>query len=186
MPTWPGRTSTSSATPTTLSGRIIKEAMRLYPPVWAIGREVVGEFELRGFSLPKGAQLVASQWVVHRDPRWFPNPEAFDPGRWLPERAGPDRIPRYAYFPFGLGPRICIGNHFATMEAVLVLATIGQRFHLELCPGQRLDFDPAITLRPKRHHRMRLHRRSTDAGATLERGRDERAQVLADGASMRS
>lgn len=143
------------------TGRIIKETMRLYPPVWAMGREVVNEIELGGHAIPPGAQALISQWVVHRDPRWYPDPEAFDPDRWLPERAR--NLPRMAYFPFGAGPRICIGNHFATMEAVLLLAAMGQRFHLELLPGQRLEFSPSVTLRPKRHLRMRLCARDAEA-----------------------
>ena len=140
------------------TGRIIKETMRLYPPVWVVGRQVVNEIELGGHRVPRGAQILASQWVVHRDPRWYDDPEAFDPDRWLPERAG--KLPRMAYFPFGAGPRICIGNHFATMEAVLLLATMGQRFHLELLPGQNLEFSPSVTLRPRRHLRMRLRARA--------------------------
>jgi cytochrome P450 len=125
--------------------RVLKETMRLYPPAWTTGREVAEDVEIGGYVLPKGAQVLASQWVVHRDPRWFPNPEGFDPDRWLPERA--KDIPRYAYFPFGGGPRICIGNHFAMMEATLILALVVQRYRLELLPGQRLDLKPSVTLR---------------------------------------
>ncbi|MCG8419811.1 MAG: cytochrome P450 [Proteobacteria bacterium] len=143
------------------TARIIREAMRLYPPVWAIGREVVNEFSIRGRRFARGAQLAVSQWVVHRDPRWFPNPEAFDPERWTEERT--KNLPRMAYFPFGAGPRICIGNHFATMEAVLLLALFGQFFEFELLPGERLDFAPSITLRPQRGLAMRLHARRTGA-----------------------
>jgi cytochrome P450 len=124
---------------------VLKETMRLYPPAWATGRETTEPFELRGIKIPVGAQLVASQWVVHRDARWFPNPEGFDPSRWSPERA--KDVPRYAYFPFGGGPRVCIGNHFAMMEATVLLAVIVQRFRLELLPGERLDLRPAVTLR---------------------------------------
>ncbi len=127
--------------------RVIKESMRLYPPAWTTGREAMEDFELRGVRIPKGSQLLMSEWVVHRDPRWFPNPEAFDPDRWEPEKV--EGMPRYAYFPFGGGPRVCIGNHFAMMEAVLMLAIIVQRYHLELMPGQRLEFVPSVTLRPE-------------------------------------
>lgn len=125
--------------------RVLKETMRLYPPAWTTGREAAEDVEIGGYVLPKGAQILTSQWVVHRDPRWFPNPEGFDPDRWAPERA--KEIPRFAYFPFGGGPRICIGNHFAMMEATLILAIIAQRFRIELLPGQRLDFKPSVTLR---------------------------------------
>lgn len=126
---------------------ILKESMRLYPPVWIIGREVMEPFSVRGFLLPKGAQILLCQWVVHRDPRLYENPETFLPERWEPERA--KALPRFAYFPFGGGPRICIGNHFSMMEMVLILALLGQRFHVELLPGQRLVFRPSVTLRPK-------------------------------------
>ena len=128
-----------------LTDRVLKETMRLYPPAWTTGREVGEDVEIGGYVLPKGAQVLASQWVVHRDPRWFPNPEGFDPDRWLPERA--KSLPRFAYFPFGGGPRVCIGNHFATMEAALILATIVQRFRVDLLPGQRLSLKPSVTLR---------------------------------------
>ena len=130
--------------------RVLKEAMRLYPPVWAIGREVRRPFALRSQHFDVGAQLAVSQWVLHRDPRWFPAPERFDPDRWLPERAA--GIPRMAFLPFGGGPRICIGNHFAMTEAVLVLARIGQRFRVELPAGPagtELAFRPSVTLRPR-------------------------------------
>ena len=126
---------------------VLKETMRLYPPAWATGRETTEPFELRGRKIPMGAQLVASQWIVHRDARWFPNPEGFDPDRWSPDRA--KAVPRYAYFPFGGGPRVCIGNHFAMMEATLLLALIVQRFRVELLAGERLELKPAVTLRQK-------------------------------------
>lgn len=127
--------------------RVLKESMRLYPPAWTIGREATDDIELRDHRIAKGTQIMISQWVVHRDPRWFPNPEGFDPDRWLPERS--EGLPRYAYFPFGGGPRVCIGNHFAMMEAALALATIVQRHRIELLPGQRLELAPSVTLRHK-------------------------------------
>ncbi|HWN67003.1 MAG TPA: cytochrome P450, partial [Haliangium sp.] len=130
-----------------LTRRILDEAMRLYPPAWATAREVQRPFELRGRRFEPGVQLVISQWVLHRDPRWFPDPERFDPDRWLPARA--TTTPRMAYLPFGGGPRICIGNHFALTEAVLVLARIGQRFRVTVPPGAALAFHPSITLRPQ-------------------------------------
>jgi cytochrome P450 len=130
-----------------LTRRIIDEAMRLYPPAWAISREVQRPFELRGRRFEPGAQLVISQWVLHRDPRWFPEPERFDPDRWLPARA--TATPRMAYLPFGGGPRICIGNHFALTEAVLVLARMGQRFRVIVTRDATLAFRPSITLRPQ-------------------------------------
>jgi cytochrome P450 len=126
---------------------VIKETMRLYPPAWATGRETTEPYELRGHTIPVGSQLMSSQWIVHRDGRWYPDPERFDPERWSPDRA--KTIPRYAYFPFGGGPRVCIGNHFAMMEATLLLAMIIQRFRVELLPGERLELAPAVTLRQK-------------------------------------
>jgi cytochrome P450 len=125
--------------------RVLKEAMRLFPPAWTTGRTALEDIEVRGHRIPKGAQLMMSQWVVHRDPRWFPNPEGFDPDRWLPERAR--AIPRFAYFPFGGGPRVCIGNHFAMMEATLILALIVRDWQVMLLPGQRLELKPSVTLR---------------------------------------
>ena len=127
--------------------QVIEESLRLYPPAWATGREVLEDFELRGHRVAKGTQLIMAEWVVHRDPRWFPDPEAFDPDRWTPERRR--ELPRYAYFPFGGGPRVCIGSHFAMLEATLLLALILPRYHLELVAGQRLEFEPSVTLRPK-------------------------------------
>ncbi|MGE0791240.1 MAG: cytochrome P450 [Sandaracinaceae bacterium] len=136
--------------------RVVKESMRLYPPAWTTGRETAEEVEVGGYRIEKGAQLLLPQWVVHRDPRWFPNPAAFDPDRW----ADPSSIPRYAYFPFGGGHRVCIGNHFAMMEAMLLLAITVQRYRLELLPNQRLELAPSVTLRPKGPGiRMRVHER---------------------------
>jgi cytochrome P450 len=126
---------------------VLKETMRLYPPAWSTGRETTEPYEIHGHTIPVGSQIVASQWIVHRDARWYPDPERFDPERWSPARA--KDIPRYAYFPFGGGPRVCIGNHFALMEATLLLAMIVQRFRVELLPGEKLELAPAVTLRQK-------------------------------------
>ena len=101
--------------------------------------------------------MIAPTWVVHRDPRWFDEPDAFRPERWAGDLAR--RLPRFAYFPFGGGPRQCIGNSFATMEAVLILAAIARRFRLVLEPGQRVEPLASITLRPQSGIRMRLERR---------------------------
>ena len=136
---------------------VVKEAMRLYPPAWGVGRECVRECEVGGFRVPRGMQVFAFQWVVQRDPRWFKEPLAFRPERWGEEAVS--RLPRYAYFPFGGGPRLCIGSYFATMEAVLVLATVAQRFRLRAVPGRKVELQPAMSLRPRGGVWMSLERR---------------------------
>jgi cytochrome P450 len=134
--------------------RAIKESMRLYPPVYAIGRTVLEDYELGGYTAEAGITLVFAPWVTQRHPDYFDDPLCYDPDRWLPERA--KSIHRYAYFPFGGGPRICIGNHFAMTEAVLVLATLVRRRRFELLPGETLRLKPSVTLRPTRGLKMRL------------------------------
>ena len=137
--------------------RAVKESMRLLPPVYTIGRKLIDDFELGGYRFDIGETLLFVQWVTHRSANCFADPLRFDPDRWLPERA--KKMHKYAYFPFGGGPRICIGNHFAMMEAVLVLATLVRAYGFELLPGQQLELQPAITLRAKRDIRMRLRSR---------------------------
>ena len=146
--------------------KVLKESMRLYPPAWVTGREVTEPFELGGRRLEKRTQIMLSQWVVHRDPRWWPNPEAFDPERWTQEKT--KERPRFAYFPFGGGPRVCIGNHFAMMEAKLMIALIASRFQLDLLPGERLELVPSVTLRAMgKGVRVKLkERRRASANAT--------------------
>jgi cytochrome P450 len=136
---------------------IVRESLRLYPPAFAIGREVDKAFEVGGYELPKGAQLTVSPFVVQRDPRFFPEPERFLPERWLTPRE--PALPRFAYFPFGGGPRVCIGNHFAMMEATLVLATMLQQLELTVVPGYRLELAPSVTLRPARGVPVLVRRR---------------------------
>ena len=126
---------------------IAKESMRLYPPAYAVGREAIEETEIGGYRVPKGTQLFAFQWATHRDPRYFNKPGEFDPERWTSENS--ERLPKYAYFPFGGGPRGCIGNYFAMMEIVLLLATIGQRFRFTLDPKHTVEVLPVLSLRPK-------------------------------------
>jgi cytochrome P450 len=136
---------------------VVKEAMRLYPPAWGIGREAVRECEIGGYRIPAGRQVFAFPWIVQRDPRWFNEPEQFRPERWGEESAS--HLPRYAYFPFGGGPRLCIGNYFATMEAVLILATIARRFRLRLVHGHTVEILPAMSLRPKDGVRVTVEKR---------------------------
>ncbi len=126
---------------------IAREAMRLYPPAYGLGREAIEECEIGGFRVPRKTQVFMFQWVTQRDPRFFPEPEAFRPERWTEQFAA--SLPKYAYFPFGGGPRFCIGNTFAMMEIVLVLATIGQRFRLSLVPDHPVSILPAMSLRPR-------------------------------------
>jgi cytochrome P450 len=140
---------------------VVKEAMRLYPPVPSIGREALADCEIGGFPVPKGSQVALLQWVVHRDPRWFEAPEEFRPERWDNDLAR--RLPRCAYFPFGDGPRVCIGNHFAMFEAVLLLATIASRYQLTLAPRRKLELLPSITIRPRGGMRMVVQERTRPA-----------------------
>jgi len=126
---------------------VLKEAMRLYPPAWIIGRRAVEADVIDGFDIPRDSFVFVCPWVTHRHPDFFPNPEGFDPDRFMPERAA--SVARYAYFPFGAGPRICIGQGFAMLEAVLLLATLWQRFHLDLVPSHPVIPQPSITLRPR-------------------------------------
>src|SRR4030095_9669634 len=143
-----GRTPTfNDLTRLTYTEMIAKETMRLYPPAYAVGREALEETEIGGFRIPKGSQVFAFQWVTQRDKRYFENPDEFDPDRWIPQRS--EQLPRYAYFPFGGGPRQCIGNYFAMMEIVLLLATIGQHFRFSLAPNYKVEVLPALSLRPK-------------------------------------
>lgn len=142
---------------------VVKESMRLYPPAWTIGREALCEVEIGGYTIPKKSQILLSQWVVHRDKRFFADPLEFRPERWGEPQT--QSLPRCAYFPFGDGPRICIGNQFAMMEAVLILATIVARHRLELVPNQKIDLVPSITLRPKHGVRVVVRRPTKPAAA---------------------
>jgi cytochrome P450 len=133
---------------------VVKEAMRLYPPAYLIGREALEEVEIAGYRVPRGAQVLTPIWVVQRDARWFPDPLAFRPERWLDGLE--KRLHRFAYFPFGGGARICVGNHFAMLESVLVLATLVQGIEVTPDPTHELDLLPAVTLRPKNGVRVTI------------------------------
>ena len=133
---------------------ILKESMRLYPPAYAVGRRTMADITIGGHFIPAGHNVLMSQWVVHRDERWFDEPLAFDPERWRDGRT--DGLPKYAYFPFGGGPRVCIGNTFAMVEATLVIASVLQRFRLEAVNPRPARIKPAITLRPAEPIPMRL------------------------------
>jgi cytochrome P450 len=138
----------------TYTDQVIRESMRLMPPAWSIQREAMTDVEIGGYRIPKGSDVLLSQYAMHRDSRFFKEPERFLPERWTPEFTR--HLPKYAYFPFGGGPRLCIGQQFAQMEAVLMLAMIVQRFDMELAPGQRIVPQPSITMRPKYGLKMRL------------------------------
>jgi len=126
---------------------VFAEALRLYPPAWGIGRRAIQDYRIADYEIPAGSILLMSPYVVHRDPRWFPEPEKFDPDRWLPENAA--ARPKFSYFPFGGGTRVCIGERFAKVEGVLLLAVIAQRWRFRLTPGHRVESKALITLRPK-------------------------------------
>jgi cytochrome P450 len=148
-----GRSPTAADLPRLpYTGMVLSEALRLYPPAPALGREAIAEFDLGGYRVTPGTRILVSQWVMHRDPRYFANPETCDPDRWANGLAS--RLPRYAYFPFGGGPRQCIGKSFALLEATLILASVAQRFRLELLPGQPVVAEEIPTLRPK--HGLRV------------------------------
>ncbi|HLI90206.1 MAG TPA: cytochrome P450 [Ktedonobacteraceae bacterium] len=141
--------------------QVFKEAMRLYPPAYAIARVPLHDVEIDGYPLRKNTVIVIATYAIHRRPDYFPDPEEFRPERFTPERE--KLLPRCAYMPFGAGPRICIGNHFATMEGHLLLATLAQRVTFELVPGQHIEPEPnrTITIRPKYPMKMIVHRRET-------------------------
>jgi cytochrome P450 len=133
---------------------VIKEALRLYPPNRSVGREALNDCEIGDYHVPAGTQLLMSQWVVQRDCRYFDTPEEFKPDRWTTEFTR--QLPRYAYFPFGGGPRVCIGQDFAMMEATLVIATILRRFRLTLVNQHLVEPHPVVLLRPGSSIEIRL------------------------------
>jgi cytochrome P450 len=136
---------------------IAKEAMRLYPPAYAVGREAIEETEIGGFRVPRRTQLFAFQWATHRDERFFKRASEFVPERW--EDGAMPALPKYAYFPFGGGPRQCIGNYFAMMEIVLLLATIGQQLKFSMLDDQPVEVLPVLSLRPKNGIKVTLSAR---------------------------
>jgi len=155
-----GRAPAASDLPRlTYTDMVLREAMRLYPPVWVIGRRALAPFRMGEYELPAETNVLMSQLITHRDGRYFPEPERFDPDRWRPSDPLNLALPRFAYFPFGGGPRVCVGAGFAMMEAVLLLATIAQKFRLTLVPGQNVKYLPSVTLRPKSGIRMIAERR---------------------------
>jgi cytochrome P450 len=137
--------------------RVVTEAMRLYPPAWLLGRRAIAEYPIGPYLASPRSILLMSPYLVHRDSRYYADPERFNPDRWTPEfRAG---LPKFAYFPFGGGPRQCIGESFAWMELTLLVATIAQQWRLRLVPGHPVVPQPLITLRAKHGMRMTVQKR---------------------------
>jgi cytochrome P450 len=130
----------------TYTSAVIAESMRLFPPVYVIGREATIDLELGGYRVKRGYTVLMSQWVNHRDPKYFPDPEAFRPERW--EHGLAKRLPKFAYYPFGGGQRLCVGNAFALMEAAIILAAVGQQYRFTLDPDAVIGIKPQITLLP--------------------------------------
>ena len=154
-----GRTPTpEDLTNLPFTERILTESMRLYPPIWSTGRMTFEPITLGGYQIPAGAAMVAPQIINQRDPRWFDDPLEFRPDRWTPEFR--EQLPRFAYYPFGGGPRLCIGEGFAWMESLLVLATLGQNWAMRHDPGHKIELLPLVSLRPKGGMPMFLERRN--------------------------
>lgn len=152
-----GAPTSSDVSRLAYTNNVIRETMRLYPPAWIITRMAAETIEVGGYVVPAKSNIIVSPWVTHRDSRFFSNPETFEPERWAGEKE--QALPRFAYFPFGGGPRTCIGNHFAMTEAAVLLASVAQRFEVKLVPGQTVEPLFSITLRPANGVRVRLHRR---------------------------
>lgn len=136
---------------------VLAESMRLFPPAYVVGRQPLHDMEIGGYRVEAGSIVLTSPWVVQRDPRWWPDPLRFDPSRWTPDAEA--ALPKLAYFPFGAGPRKCIGEGFAWTEGILVLATLARRWRVRPVPGHPVETEPTITLRPRHGIRATLVRR---------------------------
>jgi cytochrome P450 len=145
------------------AGRVLLEALRLYPPAWTTPRVAVEDCTIGEFPVARGTSVTMSQWVMHRDPRYFDKPSVFDPDRWAGGLL--ENLPRFAYFPFGGGPRGCIGESFATAEALLILVTIAQRFRLKLIDQEPVLPWPTLTLQPRGAVKMTLEQRDHRIGS---------------------
>ncbi|MEZ0374689.1 MAG: cytochrome P450, partial [Candidatus Sericytochromatia bacterium] len=141
----------------TYTRQVMTESMRLFPPAWVLGRRALNDYRLGAYRIPQGSIVTISQFLVHRSPRFFADPLSFCPERWTPEFKRD--LPKFAYFPFGGGPRNCIGEAFAWMEGTLLLASLGQHWRFRLQPGQRVEPQPMVTLRPRNGLQMRLEAR---------------------------
>jgi cytochrome P450 len=136
---------------------VFEEALRLYPPAWIITRKALADDEIGGYRVPASALVVASPYVTQRQAAFWPDPEAFDPDRFT--EAHTAGRPRFAFYPFGGGPRLCIGDQFAMTEAKLIIATVAQRCRLTPAPGHPIAVEPGVTLRPKHGLLMRIEPR---------------------------
>jgi cytochrome P450 len=137
--------------------QVVAESMRLYPPAWVIGRTVMNDYEIGGYAIPRGSELWLSQYVVHRDARWYEQPTRFLPERWAEGEA--EKRPKFSFFPFSAGVRNCIGEQFAWQEAILLLATISRSWRMSLAPGFKVEPLPQVTLRSKNGMSMVLSAR---------------------------
>jgi cytochrome P450 len=158
-----GRTPTLADMPALVyTEMVLAESLRLFPPAWTLARRVLSDDKLpSGVTLPAGSEAILVQYVCHRNAKYFRDPDRFDPERFHPDKKSSN--PACSYFPFGAGPRYCIGEAFARLEGVLLLTTIGQRYHLELAPDQKIGLEPLITLRPRHGLRMILRDRAKSA-----------------------
>ncbi|MEW6731701.1 MAG: cytochrome P450 [Acidobacteriota bacterium] len=134
---------------------VLAESMRLYPPAWGLGRRALNDYPVGGYIIPANSIVFVSQYVMHHDPRYYPDPHVFNPERWHPEAQA--ARPKFSYFPFGGGPRQCIGDSFAWMEGVLLIATYAQKWRMRLVPGHPVATQPLVTLRPKHGMLMTVH-----------------------------
>jgi cytochrome P450 len=155
--------------------QVLLESMRLYPPAYAMGRESVEECTIGGYRIPAGSTVIMSQYVMHRHPRYFDRADEFDPDRWSGGLM--KRLPKYVYFPFGAGPRVCIGNSFALLEAMLVVATVVPRFQFSLAAHPPVVPWPSVTLRPREGIHAVVHERMR-GGASGSPDQRDRASVV--------
>jgi cytochrome P450 len=158
-----GRAATAADVPRLSYTRaVLAESMRLYPPAWIVGRQAAAAHRVGDWTIPAGGVILMSQFLVHRDPRWWERPLVFEPERWLTEAPG---RPRYAYFPFGGGPRQCIGESFAWLEGILLIATLAQGWRFRLVDAAPIRLHATITLRPRDALPMRVEALDRHAGA---------------------
>lgn len=159
----------------TYTEMVFAESMRLYPPAWTLGRRAVTDYQISDYIIPANSIILMSPWVTHHDGRYFPEPFNFDPERWTTNAR--ESRPKFSYYPFGGGPRVCIGEQFAWMEGVLLIATIAQQWKMRLAPGHPVDTKPMVTLRPR--YGMRMLVESREGAVAARKGDFETAQLTA-------